>query len=87
MSVDRVVPVEEFDFLVDLLRGELVTPDVYKLFPHTPWTELVDFAEAAEDGEFIIGHAHVFFIGLNVFLCYWLELCYNGALADSLHPQ
>ncbi len=39
MSIDGVVPEEEADFLVYLLGGELVAPEIKQLGPHAPDAE------------------------------------------------
>lgn len=36
-----------------------------KLFVHTPWAEFADLSKATEYGEFVVGHAHFFLVGLN----------------------
>jgi len=74
VPIDRIIPVEELDFLIDLLRRERIAPEVEELFPHPPRPELVDFAEAAVDGELVVGHTHVDLIGLDVVVCNGLEL-------------
>jgi len=39
---------------------------VQEFFEHAPRPAFVDFAQAAEDAEFGVGHAHVCFVGLGV---------------------
>jgi hypothetical protein len=73
VPIYRVVPVEELDFLIDLLRREGVAPEMAELFPHSPWPEIVDFAEAAKDGKLPVSHAHVCFVRLYVGFCNGLE--------------
>lgn len=65
VPVNRIIVKEPPRFLVHLSRTEMI-PHVQEFFKHAPGPAFVDFAQAPEDGEFGVGHAHVGLVGLGV---------------------
>ena len=65
MPINRVI-IEEPPRLFVHLPWRQMVPHVHQFLEHVPGPAFVDFAEAAEDAEFSVGHTHVDFVCLGV---------------------
>jgi len=66
MSIPCILKEKLFDFLRNLNRSQHLPPLIHQLRKHTIRSTFLHLPEPAKDGEFIVGHAHVCFVGLDV---------------------
>ncbi|KAH6430035.1 hypothetical protein HBI14_046220 [Parastagonospora nodorum] len=67
VAIDRPIVVKALDLIRDLFGREFVFPLENKRLPHAKRAEFALLAQAPEDAEFVVSHAHVGLVGLGVF--------------------
>ena len=69
VSIDTIKVEESLNLCRNLRRRKVFAPIMKEIFKHAEGTAFGDFAESTEYTEFFVGHAHVYFIGLDIVLC------------------
>jgi len=73
VPINCIVVKEALHFVRDDFGSVHVLPVVPEALEHAIWTKLLFFAQAPEDAQFSVCHAHISFVGLYIVIGYGLE--------------
>jgi hypothetical protein len=74
VPIPGILEPEVFHLLGYLKWAERARPGMHESAKHPERPEFLDFTHATIHGEFLVSHAHVRFVGLDIGIGDWLEL-------------